>query len=475
MSLQFDLPQNNSSIIKVIGVGGGGSNAVNHMFNQGITGVDFVICNTDAQALDISPVSNKIPLGGGITEGRGAGSDPEVGRSAARENEQNIKEMLSDNTKMVFVTAGMGGGTGTGAAPIIAEMAREMGILTVGIVTTPFSFEGKSRWKKAQEGIENLQKSVDTSLVISNDKLKDTYGNLPLSSAFSYADDILATAAKGIAEIITVPGYVNVDFEDVKAVMEDSGKAILGSATGEGSERATEAVRTAVDSPLLSENDINGANYILLNITSGTKEILMDEITAITDYIHDRVGDDADVIWGHCHDESIGDQISVTIIATSFEERGENASDVAQRENPHQQDQKVYKRLEDEPASTNNKVEEKAPNSAQIPIDFGEDSTSQSRKSENEQERSPERRDNSNAAGEKDVKKVDYKSNEGIDYLERVPAYLRKNVKFQQVPHSSESGISRYTLGSRDSEEENNDSDKSDWGRNNSFLHDNVD
>jgi cell division protein FtsZ len=316
--MKFDLPKDQASIIKVFGVGGGGSNAVNHMYNQGIKGVDFVICNTDAQALEQSPIPNKIQLGTTLTEGLGAGANPEVGKNAAIEDVEAIRTILQNNTKMVFITAGMGGGTGTGAAPVIAEAARELDILTVGIVTVPFSFEGRRRKQQADEGIEALRQSVDTLLIINNDKLRMMYGNLKMGEAFSKADDILTVAAKGISEIITVTGYVNTDFKDVQTVMRNGGTAIMGSATAEGENRAIDAVEKALSSPLLNDNDIKGANYVLLNITSGHDEITMDEIGEITDYIQEEAGLTADVIWGNCTDESLENKIAVTIIATGF-------------------------------------------------------------------------------------------------------------------------------------------------------------
>jgi cell division protein FtsZ len=316
--MKFDLPKDQASIIKVIGVGGGGSNAVNHMYNQGITGVDFMICNTDAQALEQSSIPNKIQLGTTLTEGLGAGANPDVGKNAAIEDVEAIKAILQNNTKMVFITAGMGGGTGTGAAPVIAEAARDMGILTVGIVTVPFSFEGRRRKQQANEGLEALRESVDTLLVINNDKLRMMYGNLRMGEAFAKADDILTVAAKGISEIITVTGYVNTDFRDVQTVMRDGGTAIMGSATAEGENRAIDAVTKALASPLLNDNEITGANYILLNITSGTEEITMDEIGDITDFIQDEAGLTADLIWGNCTDENLGDKVAVTVIATGF-------------------------------------------------------------------------------------------------------------------------------------------------------------
>ncbi|MDG1439432.1 MAG: cell division protein FtsZ [Flavobacteriales bacterium] len=316
--MKFDLPKEQSSIIKVIGVGGGGSNAVNHMYRQGIKGVDFVVCNTDHQALDTSPVPTKIPLGQSLTEGRGAGSIPDVGKNAAIENLEDVNEILAKNTKMIFVTAGMGGGTGTGAAPVIAQAAKDMGILTVGIVTVPFTFEGRKRRSQAEEGIDKMREAVDTLLVINNDKLREMFGNLTLVNAFENADDVLAIAAKGIAEVISVTGQINVDFNDVNTVMKDSGVAIMGSAEAEGENRATKCVESALNSPLLNDNNIDGAKYVLLNITYGSQAVLMDEISDITDYIQQEAGSTADVIWGHGYDESLGDKLCVTIIATGF-------------------------------------------------------------------------------------------------------------------------------------------------------------
>lgn len=321
--MQFEMLKEKSSIIKVIGVGGGGGNAVNHMYRQGITGVDFIICNTDAQALELSPIPNKVQLGASLTEGMGAGSIPEVGKNSAIENIDDIKQMLGSNTKMLFITAGMGGGTGTGASPIIAKAARELDILTVGIITTPFSFEGKRRKMQAEEGMEELKKYVDSYLVISNDRLRQIFGNLTMSSAFAQADNILTTAAKGIAEIITLPGYINVDFKDVRTVMKDSGVSIMGSSSADGENRALKAVEGALASPLLKDNEIEGARYILLNISSGDSEVTMDEVSVITDYIQEEAGLAADLIWGNCKDENLGDKISVTIIATGFQTKDE--------------------------------------------------------------------------------------------------------------------------------------------------------
>lgn len=317
--MEFDLPKGNSnSIIKVIGVGGGGSNAVNHMYNLGIKGVDFIVCNTDRQALDISPVPCKIQLGPSLTEGRGAGAIPEIGKNAAIENIDELRDLLGNGTKMVFVTAGMGGGTGTGAAPVIAQVAKELRILTVGIVTVPFGFEGRRRRQQAEEGLDELRNNVDTLLIINNERLKEIGGNLTMSQAFAMADNVLCTAAKGIAEVISVTGIINVDFNDVNTVMRNSGVAIMGSATAEGDDRAMLAVREALNSPLLNNNDIAGATHVLLNITYGDVELTMEEMGDITDYIQDAAGSTAEVIFGHGHDPSLGGKVGVTLVATGF-------------------------------------------------------------------------------------------------------------------------------------------------------------
>ncbi len=316
--MPFDLPVEKKSIIKVLGVGGGGGNAVNHMYRQGIKDVNFVICNTDAQALDISPVPVKIQLGTSLTEGLGAGNKPDHGRQAAIEDLQNVIQILSDGTKMAFITAGMGGGTGTGAAPVIAQAAKEMGILTVAIVTIPFRFEGQRRIDQAISGISELIQHVDSLLVINNEKLREVHGDLTLSNAFAKADDILTIAAKGIAEIITVPGYVNVDFADVRTVMSNSGVAIMGSGVGKGENRALDAVKQALNSPLLDSNDIRGAKNILLNVISGSHEVTMDEIGIVNDYVQNASGNSADLIWGNTIDSTLGDAVAVTVIATGF-------------------------------------------------------------------------------------------------------------------------------------------------------------
>ena len=319
MNYKFDIPAQSKSIIKVIGVGGGGSNAVKHMHKQGIKDVEFIICNTDRQALESSTVPNKLQIGADLTEGLGAGAKPERGRQAAIESKEDIRNLLNQGTKMLFITAGMGGGTGTGAAPVIAQVAQELGILTVGIVTAPFVFEGKRKREQAEQGIRELSEHCDTVLVILNDKLRQLYGNLALGAAFAKADTVLTTAAKSIAEIITVTSDVNVDFEDVKTVMKDSGAAVMGSSITEGENRARRAAEEALNSPLLNNTDIQGAQKILLSIMSGQDhELEMDELTEITAYIQEKAGQDAEMIFGHGIDETLGQSIRVTVIATGF-------------------------------------------------------------------------------------------------------------------------------------------------------------
>lgn len=318
--IHFEIPKNQSSILKVIGVGGGGSNAVNYMHSLGIEGVDFVICNTDSQALALSPVANKIQLGPHLTQGLGAGANPEIGKQASEESFDDISKILKVNTRMAFITAGMGGGTGTGGAPVVAKICRELGILTVGIVTTPFTYEGRKRLKQAQEGIDRMREHVDTILIISNDKLRQQCGNLPFTQAFAKADDVLATAAKCITDVITSTGQINVDFADVCTVMKNGGVAILGASQIGGENRALHAVEQALNSPLLNDSDIRGAKWILLNITSsaGEHEHTMDEAEAIQAYVQQQAGDNCDVILGMGHDPNLGDKIAVTIIATGF-------------------------------------------------------------------------------------------------------------------------------------------------------------
>tara|TARA_B100000609_G_scaffold188278_1_gene174336 strand:- start:1419 stop:3065 length:1647 start_codon:yes stop_codon:yes gene_type:complete len=547
--MRFDMPKEQSSIIKVIGVGGGGSNAVNHMYRQGIKGVDFIVCNTDHQALDISPVPTKIPLGQSLTEGRGAGSIPEIGKNAAIENLDEIKDILAKNTKMIFVTAGMGGGTGTGAAPVIAQTARDMGILTVGIITVPFTFEGRKRRTQAEDGIEQMRDAVDTLLVINNDKLREMFGNLSLVNAFEQADDVLAIAAKGIAEVISVTGQINVDFNDVNTVMKDSGVAIMGSAEAEGDDRATKCVEQALSSPLLNDNNIEGATYVLLNITYGDKAVLMDEISDITDYIQEEAGSTADVIWGHGHDDTLGEKLCVTIIATGF------------KTTPHtglsfKAPKKKRMNLEDErPTEITQEIESPVGEEAIITVDneeksiedLDENMTKKYFLEEDEVDHSiAEEKENSQILTERNTDyvapnpsaelekndgkirflleddevedevddkemelKVDQKHEEaksfqsqeenklneakeiiderlerikkatqklrsplGLNEMENVPAYKRRNVELDDVNPSSESDVSKYTLW--ESEDDNGEK-RTGLSDNNSFLHDNVD
>ncbi len=533
-SYKFEIPKHHKSIIKVIGVGGGGSNAVNHMFKQGIKDVEFVVTNTDAQALNSSPVPYKLQIGTNLTEGLGCGANPEVGRAAAVESKDQIREMLS-GTKMVFVTAGMGGGTGTGAAPVIAKIAKDMDILTVGIVTVPFSFEGKKKTAQAQAGIDALRASCDTVLVILNDKLREIYGNLAIGQAFGEADNILTTAAKGIAEIITLTGYVNVDFQDVRTVMLNAGAAVMGSAETRGDKRAIKAAQQALASPLLDNRDIMGAKKVLLSIISGEEaELQMDELSQITEYINSQSGDEAEVIFGHGVDPSLGDRIRVTVIATGFDavaktikkdEKKTHELDKAQiplfgaidnsvnqrhndlelkikppiapaDEKPTYSFEKpvtpepvkeIYKPLEED------NIEKKAYSFQWL------DTSSKSRVQENEEEgdedlfgtddefelgkgvsaeevidndgmmeyrRTRDRLEEQAANRREKLKSTKKGEMTKEEFAEKwtLPAYLRRGVKMDNVPHSSESFISRYNL---------ND-DNSLLG-NNKFLHDNVD
>jgi len=533
------MPKNQSSIIKVIGVGGGGSNAVNHMYESGIKGVDFIVCNTDSQALDISPVPIKVQLGQSLTEGRGAGSIPDVGRNAAIENLDDINEILSHNTHMVFVTAGMGGGTGTGAAPVIAKAAKDMGILTVGIVTIPFSFEGRKRTSQAADGLREMRASVDTLLVITNDKLREIYGNLSLKNAFSQADSVLSIAAKGIAEIISVTGAINVDMNDVNTVMKDSGVAIMGQATARDENRAIKAAKEALESPLLNDNDIEGAKYILLNITYGENEIMMDEISDITDYIQQAAGSTADVIWGHGKDDSLADdEVSVTIIATGFRTSPDTGFEMEEpvRHVLTTEDKKetpVAKPLEDPLGSlsepepylkeitpknpvASDKVEESkeelepsAPTQSgevqrfnlfddETNAELSEEPVQETKEQEIAQEPQEEKKyftleDTQDGEEESVGDRVSaelvnqvnrerlrnlremadrLKTPEGLTQLEKEPAYKRRNVKLDNVPHSSESEVSKYTLSPTKDE---NGEKRSGLTPNNPFLHDNVD
>src|SRR6266496_3956736 len=355
--IHFDLPKEKSSIIKVIGVGGGGSNAVNHMFSHQIEGVNFIICNTDAQAIALSHVPNKVQLGPHLTQGLGAGANPEIGRQATEESLEEIRRILEVNTKMAFITAGMGGGTGTGGAPIIAKICKDLGVLTVGIVTTPFAYEGKKRQQQAEEGIKILKSYVDTLLVISNDKLRHQFGNLKMREAFAMADNVLATAAKCITDVINSTGQINVDFADVCTVMKNGGVAILGSAAAEGENRAHKAIEEALNSPLLNDNDIRGAKWILININSaeGENEFTMDEVEIIQNHILTQAGENTDVILGLGYDHSLDNRIGITLIATGFQHKDPFAKEV--KKPVKKEDEKIVMVL----GQTNeeNKLEEK--------------------------------------------------------------------------------------------------------------------
>ena len=362
-NFNFDLPKNRSNVIKVIGIGGGGGNAINYMFQQGIMGVDFVICNTDSQALEKSAVPIKIQLGASLTEGLGAGANPDVGRQAAQESLEDVKTLLSTQTKMIFITAGMGGGTGTGAAPIIAKMAREMDILTVGIVTMPFQFEGKIRLEQAQKGLEELKSSVDSLIVINNNKLREVYGNLGFKAGFAKADEVLATAARGIAEVITHHYTQNIDLKDAKTVLSNCGSAIMGSATAEGANRAQESIVKALDSPLLNDNKISGCKNVLLLIVSGEEEITIDEIGEINDFIQTEAGNNTNIIMGVGEDPALGNSISVTIIATGFNSE-------QQHEIVNTEAKKIIHTLEEEQPLVHDLTEAKAPqNIFEAPIE----------------------------------------------------------------------------------------------------------
>jgi cell division protein FtsZ len=497
----FDLPKDDPSIIKIIGVGGGGSNAVTHMYKQGIVGVDYAICNTDAQAMELSAVPNKISLGHILTEGRGAGSKPSVGKQACIESLDEIKRFLETGTKMVFITAGMGGGTGTGAAPIIAKTAQELGILTVGIVTLPFTFEGRVRVNNGYEGLEDLRRSVDCLVVISNDKLRDIHGNLSISQAFSQADNILCTAAKGIAEIITVPGYVNVDFEDVNTVMRGSGVAIMGTASADGDSRALRAVDEALNSPLLEDNNIRGAKNILVNITSGVREATMDEIFQITEFVQKEAGEEANLIWGNCFDERLGEKIAVTIIATGFESKEKRSPHAAARPAtaPNAQPDRQVVHLDDEvkkmPPSlftiTAEKeyapVEEKAASAVEFEFDNIRDTIEKFRQGQGiggdplvrpngtVEELSPEERRRRfeevqrrrEEIRNRPLNVVKLNSPQTIIELESQPAYLRKNIRLEDVPDAEQPSFSNWTISLDDDPEIRMGG--------NSFLHDNVD
>lgn len=516
--LNFDSPKNQSNIIKVLGVGGGGGNAVNHMFKQGIKDVDFILCNTDNQHLEDSPIPTKIQLGASLTEGRGAGSKPAVGRNSAIENIEEVKELLSDNTKMLFITAGMGGGTGTGAAPVIAKAAKELDILTVAIVTLPFAFEGRKRTELAKEGIEELKKHVDTILIINNDKLRELYGNLSLSQAFSQADNVLTTAAKGIAEIITVTGYINVDFEDVKTVMKESGVAIMGAGKAEGENRATQATEQALSSPLLNDNDINGARNMLLYIASGDEEISMDEVTEITEIIQDQVGQECEIIWGSGRDSSLGDNISIALIATGFDRPSslenkvkpvkkiiqldeettvaETVTKVGETINPVNEIELIDRTKSTESTTTEKTVfnlEDTKENVTDVSdFDFKpsneliireiEDKSSASSDDDikaeafNEEIKAEEAipevkkkpvQDNKHKERLRKLRELSYTGKQNIDEMENVPAYKRKKINLTQNIPSEDSEVARFSLSDGE--------DGLEIKSNNKFLHDNVD
>lgn len=482
MSLEFDFQQRKGSIIKVIGVGGGGGNAVANMFTNGIQGVDFAVCNTDHQALLNSPVEMTIQLGPHLTEGRGAGSKPEVGRQACLESVDQIKEFLNDGTKMVFVTAGMGGGTGTGAAPIVAKTAKDLGILTVAIVTLPFKFEGMRRQRFAIEGLEELKQHVDAYLVISNDRLFKMHGNLGLSDAFAEADHILTTAAKGIAEIITVWGQINVDFEDVNTVMRGSGVAIMGNALAEGEDRARRAITDAMNSPLLEDNDIRGAQHILLNITSGRHEVTGQEMMEITEFVQEEAGYGTNLIWGSCRDESLGDALSVTLIATGFRTSHITEETI--------EDEKIRIPLDESRALSEENGIAMGYNKEEIEknvVDFEEDEVRRTIEEMNhtsEYYSSPVARENNvqdehtdaNHHRIEQARRSHLRRNltmslddpKLISNMENEPAYKRRNVKLEDAKaRQARADISRFEVG-KDGE---NPLGKS----NNTFLHENVD
>lgn len=470
--ISFDYPRERSNIIKVIGVGGGGGNAVNHMFDQGIRGVDFIVCNTDIQALDASQVPHKLPIGSTVTGGLGAGANPEVGQKAAMESLESVVDMLGMNTKMVFITAGLGGGTGTGAAPVIAKTAKDLGILTVGIVTTPFKVEGHKRRLYAEEGLQNMKDAVDCLLVINNDKILELHGNQKFSVAFGFANNILTTAAKGIAEIITTTGYINVDFEDVRTVMTNSGVALMGTAEAEGEHRALNAIEAAMTSPLLNNNKIRGAKNILLHIMSGTgdAEAQMEEIQFISDYVQREAEMTTDIILGLSHEERLGDKICVTIIATGFEPAENKPVVPVTRLDLNDPEIKP----EEQPAIPNKDplLPEKHP-LADVPLD--------AEVSQPNTPKEPGRDEISGLNEEERMEQIKQRIQElkrlnqqmqnpvSLDELYQVPAFVRKQVVLDQIPHSSEGQLSRVSLV--DDKTEN----KPGFRENNKYLHDNPD
>ncbi|QZT36274.1 cell division protein FtsZ [Halosquirtibacter xylanolyticus] len=509
--MEFDYQeQKKEAIIKVIGVGGGGSNAVKHMYSEGIKDVEFVICNTDQQALDDSNIPRKIHLGQSLTEGRGAGNKPDVGEEAARESIEEIQKILGDNTNMIFITAGMGGGTGTGAAPVIAEIAKDLGILTVGIVTIPFRNEGKRRINQAVDGIRKLEGKVDSLLVINNERIIDLYGDFPLSEAFAKADGVLATAAKGIAEIITFHGYINVDFADVDTVMRNSGVSIMGSGTSEGENRAIHAIEMALNSPLLNNNNINGAQNILLNITSSSdNEALMSEIDDITNYVQQMAGNNADLIWGNGNDDSLGEKLSVTVIATGF---GQASIPELREKKPAPQSVKVslnqqqpqykepnifnqpppqqqmpsnvpdqapvresYQRPMDQGYDLNNSIYQKERNEDAINQLYSNDAPAQPSNYQNytQHNNPPYGQPNVQEPDNGMRRNFDQANDEEVDQMTRVPAYKRKEMLKQQQNNQAfynqrpTQEYSQYHVDPNSNEPKINN--------NNSFLHDNVD
>ena len=455
--MEFQMPKFQNSLIKVIGVGGGGGNAVNNMYDKGIAGVDFVVCNTDLQALEMSPVPNKVRLGSNQTEGLGAGANPEIGKLAALESLEEVREILRHNTKMVFITAGMGGGTGTGAAPVLAAMAKDMGILTVAIVTTPFRFEGKKRMGQALEGIRNLEKNVDTILVINNDNLTQIFGNnVTMKKAFEEADTVLCDAAKGIAEIITLEGYINVDFADVQTIMKDGGTALMGSATFEGEDRAIRAAEEAISSPLLDNVNIHGSRGILVNITAAQDSLRLDETTTIVEYVQEAAGDNADIIFGTVYDEEMGEGLSVTVIATGFnQEKGGFES----TPKPNRETLDVAK--EDFTISATPMNTPSANMNVEMQPSLFPEPPADPRQSEQQREERIRKL--------KTQKEFDYHNPDSLKDMENVPAYLRKKVSLEEGnEEQSDPRLSRLSL---DEVIEN----KYKLSDNNSFLHDNVD
>ncbi len=489
--MNFDLPVERSSIIKVLGIGGGGNNAVNHMFEKGIRDVNFVVCNTDHQALTKSQVPIKVQIGESLTEGRGAGSKPEIGRQAAIENIDDVMDALSGNTKMVFITTGMGGGTGTGATPVIAKACKEAGLLTIAVVTIPFKSEGKVRIRQAIDGVTELKDHVDSLLVINNEKLREIYGNQPVSTAFAKADDILTTAVKGIAEIITVTGYINVDFADVETVMKNSGVSIMGMGKASGENRAVKAIEDALSSPLLNSNDVTGANSILINISSGIgeHEITMDELGEITDFMYDAASDDALIIRGLSKDENLNEEICVTVIATGFESNSifqpykpKKPSKVELLTNRNAIPRQIIPETGDDGFSVHTKGKRSiitdCEEESQGIIDFshgrGEEFTEliNNRSDEN---------DEGHEKPEATLRKVKHMQNilkkeglsnktmkENIDTFEDVPAYVRRNLSLGASENTSESKLSKFTLSSGDNDEPL-------LRENNAYLNDNVD